>query len=257
MNFSGFFLCLPAFIVFGFSFFPFLTMADDKRANLLQWLGKSRASARRVVAGYLKTVAEETRITDNEHLQTLAQHHPHRRFPSSAVFVLRRCPPFYKPALYVEAKTGGYIDFSWIRCIDNLYGAYSRVKVVRANTLSALRNEAFQSDSMQNTRADLGNTCEHCHKRCKKLVVDHAEKPFAQIVDEFLAQQGMEMEELKIRGSRNEGFRLRELGRAWRDFHDEHATLVGLCAKCNCSLGSRGYRHTKARSSQTHECCPP
>ena len=232
-------------------------MADDRRASLLQWLGKSRALARRVVAGYLKTVPEETRITDNEHLQTLAQHHPNRRFPASAVFVLRRCPPFYKPALYVEAKTGGYIDFSWIRCIENLYGAYSRTKMVRANTLSALRNEAFLSDSMQNARAELGDTCEHCHKRCKKLVVDHAEKPFAQIVDEFLAQQGMEMDELKVRGSKTEGFRLRELGRAWRDFHDEHATLVGLCAKCNCSLGSRGYRHTKARPSSTRECCPP
>ena len=222
-------------------------MSDEQRAGLLAWLGKSRASARRVVSGFLKTVSEEVRIADHAQLQGLAQHHPNRHFPASAVFVLRRCPPYYRPALYVEAKTGGYVDFSWIRCIDNLYGKYSKERVTRANTLSALRNEAFQSDAMQEARAELGRDCARCEARCRRLVVDHAEKPFAQIVDEFLVEQGLCIMDLKIRGSKADGFRLRELGRAWRRFHDEHATLVGLCAKCNGSLGSRGYRHANTK----------
>lgn len=33
------------------------------------------------------------------------------------------------------------MDFSWIRCIENLYGSYTKEKNVRANTLAALRNE--------------------------------------------------------------------------------------------------------------------
>jgi hypothetical protein len=222
---------------------------DERQSGLLAWLGKSRASARRVVSGFLKTVPEEVRITEHAQLQALAQHHPNRRFPLSAVFVLRRCPPYYRPALYVEAKTGGYVDFSWIKCIENLYGKYSKERVTRANTLTALRNEAFQSDAMQEARAELGRVCARCEARCRRLVVDHAEKPFAQIVDEFLADQGLGLMDLKIRGSKTDGFHLKELGRAWRRFHDEQATLVGLCPKCNGSLGSRGYRHAPTKQT--------
>ncbi len=69
-------------------------------------------------------------------------------------------------------------------------------------------------------------------------------KPFVQILDEFLQEMGLTLEELKIRGSRS-GFKLRKLGRKWRKFHDKHATLVGICAKCNGSLNSRGYRLKK------------
>lgn len=213
---------------------------------LVEWLGKTKTAARRVVSAYLKTIPEEKRIVDDAKLQALSLHHPTRRFSSGVVFMLRRCPPFYTPALYVEARSGGFLDFSWVKCIDNLYGGYSKEKTRRANTLSALRNEAFQSDAMQAARAGLGDVCDRCTKKCAKLVVDHADKPFAQIVDEFLASQDLVLMDVKIRGSRTNGFRMRRLGKAWRKFHDENATLVGLCAKCNCSLGSRGYRHTKA-----------
>lgn len=219
-------------------------MTDD---DLLAWLGKTKTAARRVVSAYLRSVPEDQRLVDDARLQALGRHHPTRRLPASgAVFVLRRAPPFYTPALYVEARTGGFIDFSWVKCVENLYGAYSRERTRRANTLSALRNEAFRSDAMQSARAQLGDACGRCQARRCKLVVDHADKPFAQIVDEFLAEQGLALADLRVRGSRTDGFRLRRLGRAWRQFHDAQATLVGLCARCNCSLGSRGYRHTKA-----------
>ena len=220
-------------------------MADAK-ADLLAWLGKTKTSARRVMSQYLKTVSEDARLMEHTRLQTLAQHHPNRRFPSNAVFVLRRCPPYFTPALSVEAKSGGYVDFSWIKCVDNIYGGYDKAKVARSNILAALRNEAFRSDAMQEARAGLGDVCANCEAKCKKLVVDHAEKPFAKIVDEFLEEQEVALMDLKVRCSRGDGFRLKALGKLWRKFHDENATLVGLCAKCNCSLGSRGYRHTKA-----------
>ena len=98
---------------------------------------------------------------------------------------------------------------------------------------------------MQEARAKLGSECARCGEPCPKLVVDHAEKPFARIVDEFLVERGLTLTELRVRGSKA-GFRLRKHGRDWRKFHDANAVLVGLCAKCNGSLGSRGYRHTKA-----------
>lgn len=225
-------------------------MSEDQRALLTEWLGKTKTSARRVMSAYLKTVAEGTRLEDNVRLQALSQFHPNRRFPPNAVFVFRRCEPYFTLVLYVEAKSGGYVDFSWIKCVENLYGGYDRDRVHRQNTLNALRNEAFKSTAIQKARAELGSICARCKNRCQKLVVDHAEKPFSKIVDEFLASRGLVLGDLKIRGSRNDGFKLMKLGKAWRKFHDENAVLEGLCNTCNCSLGSRGYRHTKANTDQ-------
>lgn len=203
------------------------------------------------MAAYLKKMPEGVRITDDPKLQALCRYHPTRRFPNPAVFVLHRRPPYFTLALCVEARTGGYVDFSWIRCLENFYGAYDKDKVGRANILAALRNEAFKSEAMQKARAGLGSVCDRCKLACAKMVVDHAEKPFARIVDEFLAHKGVAMDDLKVRGSKT-GFRLRKMGREWRKFHDLNATLVGLCAKCNGSLGSRGYRHTKAPMVEAH-----
>jgi hypothetical protein len=101
---------------------------------------------------------------------------------------------------------------------------------------------------MQRARETLGKVCAKCDKTCRKLVVDHDVKPFVQILDEFLREMGLTLEELKIRGSRS-GFKLRKLGRKWRKFHDKHATLVGICAKCNGSLNSRGYRLKKKENT--------
>lgn len=215
------------------------------RDALVAWLGKTRTAARRVVAAYLKKMPEGVRITDDARLQALVRYHPTRKFPNPAVFVLHRRAPYFTLALCVEARTGGYVDLSWIKCLQHLYGAYDKGKSLRADTLAALRNEAFRSEAMQKARAGLGTVCGQCKAVCAKLVVDHAEKPFARIVDEFLAHKGLPLEGLKVRGSKG-GFRLRKFGREWRRFHDRNATLVGLCALCNGRLGSRGYRHTKA-----------
>jgi hypothetical protein len=223
-------------------------MSEEQKALLVEWLGKTKTSARRVMSAHLKTVTEGVRLEDDLRLQSLSQFHPNRKFPPNTVFVLRRCEPYFTRALYVVAKSGGFVDFSWIKCVANLYGKYDRDRVRRDNTHSALRNEAFNSDAMQEARGNLGSVCAHCKKRCPKLVVDHAGKPFAQIVDEFLASKGMALGDLTIRGSRTDGFRMTRLGKAWRQFHDENAVLEGLCAKCNGSLGSRGYRRTKAKA---------
>ena len=106
--------------------------------------------------------------------------------------------------------------------------------------------QAFESKAMQTARESLGKVCARCGEACRKLVVDHDVKPFVQILDEFLKETGLSLEDLKIRGSKK-GFKLRKLGRKWRKFHDANATLVGICAKCNGSLNSRGYRLPKKK----------
>ena len=214
---------------------------------LLEWLGRTKTAARKVVSAYLKTMPVNVRMADPR-LLALARFHPTRRLPAhGAVFVLCGRPPYNTKALRVEARSGSFVDLSWIKCLENLYGVYSRARNARANVLTALRNEAFHSKAMQQARAALGHVCARCGREHRRLVVDHDGKPFAQIVDEFLAANDVQLEALEIRGSRNGTFRLKMLGSEWRRFHDNEARLVGLCGACNLHLSSRGYRRPRAR----------
>lgn len=216
-----------------------------QRTELVAWLGKSKTAARRTVSEHLRGMPVDMRFAD-KWLEALVQYHPSKTFPAtSVVFVICSRPPFFTRSLFVEARTGGLIDCSWVKCIANLYGDYDTEKQARTKVLSALRNEAFQSKAMQQAREELGNRCCRCQKICRRLVVDHSGKPFAKIVDEFLEAQGETLSSLKVRFSKGT-FKLstRTMSKAWRSFHDEEATFEGLCAQCNCSLGSRGYRHS-------------
>jgi hypothetical protein len=217
-----------------------------ERAELVAWLGKSKTAARRTVSEHLRTKPVDTRF-DDRWMEALVQYHPNKSFPvKNVVFAICSRPPYFTRSLFVEARTGGLIDCSWVKCIANLFGDYDTDKQAKTKVLSALRNEAFMSEAMQEARGNLGNQCSKCQKTCKRLVVDHCGKPFAKIVDEFLESQGETLASIKVRFSRGT-FKLstRAMSKAWRSFHDDEATLEGLCAKCNCSLGSRGYRHAK------------
>jgi hypothetical protein len=219
-----------------------------ERAKLVEWLGKSKTAARRKVSAHLSRMPVDNRFGD-EWLAALVQYHPNKKFPVvNVVFVICARPPYFTRSLFVEARTGGLIDCSWIKCIANLYGDYDTDKQVKTKVLAALRNEAFMSKAMQAARSNLGNQCARCQKECKRLVVDHCKKPFAKIVDEFLESQGETLASLKVRFSKGT-FKLstRAMSKAWRSFHDDEAELEGLCVKCNCSLGSRGYRHEKKK----------
>lgn len=217
-----------------------------ERAELVAWLGKSKTAARRTVSEYLKTMPVDMRFAD-KWMEALVQYHPTKTYPAKdVVFVIGARPPFFTRSLFVEARTGGLIDCSWVKCVANVYGGYDTDKQIRTKVLSALRNEAYNSKAMQEAREHLGNKCCRCQKICKRLVVDHCGKPFARIVDEFLESQGETLTSLKVRFSKGT-FKLstRTMSKAWRVFHDNEAQFEGLCTQCNCSLGSRGYRHEK------------
>ena len=223
----------------------------NESSSLVQWLGKSKTAARRTMQAHLRTLAIDTRFTDSR-LDALIQFHPSRSFPrSNAVFVFCARPPYFTKSLFVESRAGGgLVDCSWVKCIENLYGKYSAERQKKTRVMQAFRNEAFLSAKMQAVRSKLGNRCARCERDCRKLVVDHDGKPFVQIVDEFIASTtAADIESVRVRYTRKGGgsFRLRTraMSKAWRAFHDAEADLVGLCAKCNCSLGARGYKRRK------------
>ena len=224
---------------------PMSETNESPSSLLIQWLGKSKTAARRTMQAHLQTLAINTHFSDAR-LEALVQFHPSRSFPrSNVVFVFCARPPYFTKSLFVESRAGGgLVDCSWVKCIENLYGKYSAEKQKKTRVMNAFRNEAFLSAKMQAVREKLGNRCARCEQECRKLVVDHAGKPFVQILDEFIAAQGVsDIESVRVRYTKG-SFRLRAraVSKAWRAFHDAEADLTGLCAKCNCSLGARGYK---------------
>ena len=218
---------------------------DPHTATLSAWLGKTKTSGLRAAAAHIKSLPVGERFSDAR-LSALVHHHPGKTFApdQSITFALRARPPYYTKALFVEARSGGFVDCSWKKCVAHFFGKYSKEKAHRTRALNALRNEAFNSEKMKAARESLGRVCADCGKECRKLVIDHAGMPFAQIVDEYVASKETSVPSLPVRYHKG-AYRLRSEGKAWRLFHDERAELVGLCKGCNLRLGSRGYRSQK------------
>ena len=216
--------------------------------ELVEWLGKTKTAAHRTVSAHLKLFPVDARFTDKG-LNSLVQFHPNKKFPESITFIMCARPPYHTKALFVEARTGGLIECSWVKCIANLYGKFDGEKAKRTKGVNALRNDAFKSPAMQQAHEAYANggKCAVCEQDHKRLDVDHDGKPFAMIADEFMAQNGLALGTLKVKYTKN-AFQLqnRALRKAWQAYHDREAVLKGVCHTCNCSKGSGGYRHAKA-----------
>ena len=228
-----------------------------EKDELIAWLGKTKTAAHRTMAAHIKTFPMDMRFTDKA-IAGLLQFHPNRKFTKSSGLTFALCarPPYYTKALYVEALTGGLIDCSWAKCVENLYGGYNADRENKAKRLHALRNDAFKSKKSKEAHEMYGSggECVVCKRVNKHLDIDHDGKPFAQIVDEFLEKSRLELMGLKIEFRKN-AFQLRQraVKKAWKKFHDEHAVLKGVCHSCNCSKGSGGYRHGKKADEEKED----
>jgi hypothetical protein len=178
----------------------------------------------------------------DETIKTLLSHHPSKKFGTHDTFIMAKRPPYNRPCLFSVSRAQRMVDVSWVKCLKKLYGHSTDTS--RTNVLMAFRNEAFKSDGMQRARKAIGvGRCKECDKVCK-LVIDHSDKPFAQIVDEFLEDRGVALTDVKVKYCRSLNlFKDQKLAALWHAWHDKHAVLEGLCRRCNCSKGSSGYRH--------------
>jgi hypothetical protein len=207
-------------------------------------LGPNLTQAHKHVSALIKGCKLNILFQDDQ-LTELVKFSPGRKFKILDGFMKAKRPPFNRPCLYAVVNNRP-TDFSWVKCLRNLYDKHDKDKAKRQRAIGAFRVEADKCRSMvlARERYDVGN-CSCCDKCCK-LAVDHDGKPFAQIVDEFLAHKAMALESVVVswNGLGNE-FRCRLLAAEWHAWHDANAKLIGLCRSCNSSKGSGGYRHKK------------
>jgi hypothetical protein len=84
-------------------------------------------------------------------------------------------------------------------------------------------------------------------RRGMRLDVDHINKPFLQLCDEFISVNELTYAEVEIVGPPNlKRFKDKKLGKAWVLFHECHARLAPSLPKANRSAGSGEYQASEA-----------
>jgi hypothetical protein len=80
-----------------------------------------------------------------------------------------------------------------------------------------------------------------------KLHIDHVDKPFLQLADEFIAGHNMTYCDVVIYGPPNmKSFRDKKLQSAWQLFHKQHARLAPCLPSANTSAGAGEYQASEA-----------
>ena len=179
------------------------------------------------------------------------------RAADDALFVRRRRPPHNNVCLFrlVVGRTqtsqpvsGDTRVVSMIKAVRELYGRLDRAAETRKRAIGAFRNEASFTPRMRALREQYRSGTRQCSRcgRPSRLVIDHKDPPFAFILDGFMASRP-ELHSLASiplsRARTGHTLRDRALARAWHRWHDAHAVLDGLCARCNSAKGASGYRH--------------
>lgn len=217
-----------------------------RKAELIGLLGPTMAQARRTLAAITKPHRVGQKFASDVLLHLMRFQTTRRVDPASVVHFMRaRRPPHNNVCLFAVTGEGQTADVSLTKTVRNLYGRHDKAGERRRNGIAAFRNEAFFTAKMQAARAEFTTgKCAECGRR-RKLAVDHCGKPFAQILDEFIAHRGAVFARIGLAWSNGvHTLKHRGLAHAWRAWHDAHAELAGLCRACNSAKGSGGYKHS-------------
>lgn len=214
-------------------------------SKLKDCFGRCFTHARTFVSEFLKSKSLDIPF-QHEELRELMVYHPGRRVKDFVYFSKRCMPPYNKPCLTVLMPDKQTQVVSWVHCLQKLYGKSNPERNKKLRALHAFREEIACSPKMMEAREKYASgSCEVCKKKAK-LDIDHSVKPFAQILDEFLEAKKLSLTKVSLDfRSRPYSLMSRKLASHWVQYHDDNATLAGLCKACNCSKGSGGYRHKK------------
>lgn len=75
------------------------------------------------------------------------------------------------------------------------------------------------------------NTCKTC--------VDHYDKCFLELAENWLESKGLNYETIAVRGKT---FKENDFTLSWQEYHRANSKLQMVCSSANSSVGSRGYR---------------
>lgn len=209
--------------------------------NLVKHFGSCFTHARKKMSLYIKSKKMDVPFQD-EMLKKLLCFHPGKKYKEIMYFSVKKVSPYFKPCLTITLACKSVVVISWIKCLRKIYDLNDPLQNKRLRILSAFRSAVHNTPKMNQARENL-KQCDVCESK-NNLHVDHDNKPFAQILDEFLFNKKTKLNKISLNyQTRPYTLLSSRLNKEWVEYHDEHATLIGLCASCNSSKGSGGYRY--------------
>ena len=193
----------------------------------------------------------------DEEIELLLKQHPHQcKVTDIEYIIIRIRPPYNTKSLYIKNRSdNNEEDVSYKYCLRALYGKYSkeinnRDRIIRAFrdsiSNSKKRKFFFENESRTDEDGNCVGLCSNCNKT-SKIHIDHYNRSFQQILDDFLQERQIEFSALKVYEEDNLYYlNDADLMRDWIKFHDEIVEYRILCPPCNISLGSYGYKKNKS-----------
>lgn len=226
---------------------------------------RNMSTGAKVITKQLEALSVGTPFNDNM-IESLLGFHPsfeEKQMGGIRHLVLRRSQPYNTIVLFFETWNGVQDDVSYKLCIRNLFGKFDTHANDIEKTKKAFRNDVYHQVYAFRSRWDEGapeqKVCAHCgHEPGFNRHVDHYNKPFGQLLEEFMYSEKMRLADIKLRKTDNgiidATMADEELKRRWVRYHGENASLRMVCKTCNLSLGRQGWIPTTPQSRNIQSC---
>lgn len=174
-------------------------------------------------------------------IEELLTHHPTKNIKDIEYLMLKPHPIYRTRCLFYKTNSGIEDSVSYKLCINNLFGYYSEEKNKIQNNISSFRN-AIANTKRQEFKNNLtSNKCEDCGIIHDKPHIDHFKFSFKSILDQFLFQYDLKIEDVKTIYKNNQHHLLYEQQEDFIEYHDAIVIYKLLCPECNISNGTYGY----------------
>ena len=182
-----------------------------------------------------------TRFND-DFLEELLTHHPTKNISNIEYLMIKPHEIYRTRCLYFKKHNCPQDNVSYKLCIQNVFGQYSDSNNTKANKISCFRN-AISNTKRAEFQSNLkSNSCEDCGILHSKPHIDHYKISFKQILEQFLCQSDLKIEEITTYYHRSQHhISDLQLKHNFIEYHDSIVIYKLLCPECNNRNGTYGY----------------
>lgn len=214
---------------------------------------KNVTNAKTYISNILQKYKDNDIVNDDDVIELLS-YHPTKHINKNNIdyLIMKIRKPYNKLALFYKYKHNDIIDdISYILCIKNLFGKYSRDKQYEEDVMTAFRNEShigtkkqYFIDNTEIVNDTFIGICSNCNIKTKDITTDHYVIPYKQIFETFIKDKNICLSEVDIFENEQNEIRIRgeSLATEWRLYHDNNAQYRLLCKSCNSHFGSYGFK---------------
>lgn len=209
---------------------------------------KNYTTGTKMITEYLKTVEINSQFQNEDLKRILSLHHNNDKNGINMEFFVVKHNIYNNRELNIKMKDKLIQSVSYKLCLRYLYDKpkISNDKLHRNNVLMSLRNAVGNGKRAEFVEGIVNGICCICNIE-GNMDVDHYGVSFQEIVDNFFIINNLKYEDIRVFSNKKINNWYMELedhliSDKWVKYHDDIAVYRLLCKKCNCSLGSSGYK---------------